>query len=433
MSEPYRGDDPFVYISYVREDHAIVQPEIELLQDLGIRCFFDTGETDVHTEEVKKCAFVLVMVSDMAEDSEALQKEVGLALQESKQALCIHLADVPLDGKAALLLGGVQDVKKFRMPDHLYLRRIVGTLPDEVKTRPITIPEPEAAQSAAPPPKPKGPPIGDRIKAALEQLKEVDPKILAGGGVLLLLFVVGLIAVATSGGPGRGSGVEEKTLVKKTETPAEKAAREKAEQEAAEREKKRQAELAIERKQEEAKWLLKENLRKGTDKLEAQEFAEAVKLLTVGIEQKELKKGKMVLIDLAKAYLARARAYNKLRKKAAAIKDLTAYIAINDKNPDAFWERARARQRSRELKGAAEDYGKVIALDEKRVLAHRYQGDCYRRLKKYKEAIASYTRNIELDPKDAAAYRYRGDCKKKSGDTEGASEDYAKAREVQRR
>ena len=59
-----------------------------------------------------------------------------------------------------------------------------------------------------------------------------------------------------------------------------------------------------------------------------------------------------------------------------------------------------------------------------------YQGNVKMQKKEYKEAIEDYDKAIELNPKFAVAYYNRGVAKGRSGDNEGAEEDFAKAKEL---
>ncbi|MGE0709482.1 MAG: tetratricopeptide repeat protein [Planctomycetota bacterium] len=424
----YTGSEPYVYVSYPREDLRLVQAELDRLEELGIRASFPGEESDADLGRVRGAACVLVLVSDSVSDDAALRRELSTAIQEGKDVWAVHVVDVPLDGAIKLLLGNANELLKHKLADDEYLRRLVRVLPDEVKTRKIELPAEEQPARPAP----------SRAKPQQEPMAELQAQLAAMGnaplialGVLAVIVVVGGFAVLLRGGGARteqkteqvvektlepgDEGLSPEELAKRRAERAEEAARRKREREEAE--KKREAERA-------AQEVARDALAKTRAAFEEGNYEEAAKLA-----------GELLAKQPQNAELAllRARSHGRLGKDKEAAADYGVVLAADPKHTDALWGRGEALLRLGDAKGAAADFQAMLALKPKDSFAWIALGDARAALEDWKGAVTAYDEAVKLTPRSPQAYYKRGTARAKAGDPAGAADDQAKARELRQR
>ena len=72
----YKGDDPYVFVSYAHDDDADVFAEIRWLQDQGINVYYDSGITpgsewsDELAAAIKSCSQFLYLITPRSVTSE---------------------------------------------------------------------------------------------------------------------------------------------------------------------------------------------------------------------------------------------------------------------------------------------------------------------------------------------------------------------------
>ena len=95
----YRGDEPFVFVSYAHADAELAYPIISGLQERGMRIWFDDGLDagdiweDVIPDHVEQCAAMLCLVSTRFTDSNNCLDEIFYAREQKKELLILHLED----------------------------------------------------------------------------------------------------------------------------------------------------------------------------------------------------------------------------------------------------------------------------------------------------------------------------------------------------
>ena len=98
----YRGDEPFVFVSYAHADAELAYPIISGLQERGMRIWFDDGLDvgdiweDVIPDHVEQCAAMLCLVSTRFTDSNNCLDEIFYAREQKKELLILHLEDQTL-------------------------------------------------------------------------------------------------------------------------------------------------------------------------------------------------------------------------------------------------------------------------------------------------------------------------------------------------
>ena len=98
----YRGDEPFVFVSYAHADDSLAYPLIAGLQERGVRIWFDDGMDigdlwdEVLAKRVKQCSAMLCLVSTRFTDSNNCLDEIHNAKEQKKELLILHLEDEEL-------------------------------------------------------------------------------------------------------------------------------------------------------------------------------------------------------------------------------------------------------------------------------------------------------------------------------------------------
>jgi len=140
--EAYKGQDPYIFISYAHKDSELVYPEITRLYELGYHVWYDEGiELSLEwCEEVEnalqKSAYFIVFISPNAVESKNVRNEINLALDENKKFLAIYLDQTQLKYGLKLQIGTIQSLLKYSETPEVYMKKLSETLPDEVLGEP---------------------------------------------------------------------------------------------------------------------------------------------------------------------------------------------------------------------------------------------------------------------------------------------------------
>lgn len=136
MSRPtaYKGNDPYIFVSYCHRDDTRVWPMIEGLQKRGMRVWYDAGiEWGNHWDEVifehlSGCACVVAFVTRDFLQSENCMDEISYAKDEKKGPFLIFLDDLELTGMMKYRYGRIQalNLHQFASADAL-LDNLVDT------------------------------------------------------------------------------------------------------------------------------------------------------------------------------------------------------------------------------------------------------------------------------------------------------------------
>lgn len=120
---PYKGDAPYIFISYAHRDKEAVFPVIASMQEAGFRVWFDEG-IDPGTEwdnviatQIEKCGYFLAFVSVNYLASENCKDELNYARDLDKHRLLVYLEEVTLPGGMAMRMNRIQSVFKYKYAD----------------------------------------------------------------------------------------------------------------------------------------------------------------------------------------------------------------------------------------------------------------------------------------------------------------------------
>lgn len=106
--EAYRGNKPYVFVSYARVDSHIVYPMIGELNREGYRIWYDQGIastaewSDEIAQAIEDCSLFIVFVTGISIAREEVKNEIAYARQHGRKQLFIYLEDVELPRAIAL-------------------------------------------------------------------------------------------------------------------------------------------------------------------------------------------------------------------------------------------------------------------------------------------------------------------------------------------
>ncbi len=135
--DAYRGDEPYVFVSYSHKDCAVIFEEIQHLHDAGYRIWYDEGidAGNEWPEEIAQavvgCSLFLIFVSPRSVDSVNCRNEINLALNKKKRFLAIHLEETELPLGLQLRMGDLQAILRYKLPQDRYQQK-AGTMLDQL-------------------------------------------------------------------------------------------------------------------------------------------------------------------------------------------------------------------------------------------------------------------------------------------------------------
>jgi hypothetical protein len=110
----YEGPEPYIFVSYKREDAERIHGWLRHLTDLGFNCWYDKGipggvEWDALIEEkVRSCRVVLLFLSKAATKSKYVRREVKFGDRLDKPIVTVRLEPVELQSGLDMLLSESQ-------------------------------------------------------------------------------------------------------------------------------------------------------------------------------------------------------------------------------------------------------------------------------------------------------------------------------------
>ncbi len=130
----YRGDGPYLFISYAHRDYEQVYDLIGKMHRQGYAIWYDEGITPGNewTDEIARalehCAAFVLLLSPRSAASENVQNEITFALDEKKPVLVVHLEETELRGGVRLQLSTRQAILKYQMPEEEFFPLLTRAL-----------------------------------------------------------------------------------------------------------------------------------------------------------------------------------------------------------------------------------------------------------------------------------------------------------------
>lgn len=116
---PYKGKDPYIFISYSHKNINDVFPVIEQLQKKHYRVWYDEGidpgtEWDENiAQHIEQCGFFIAFLSQEYISSSNCRDELNFARDRGKKRLLVYLHDVELPGGMSMRLSRLQAIHMY--------------------------------------------------------------------------------------------------------------------------------------------------------------------------------------------------------------------------------------------------------------------------------------------------------------------------------
>jgi len=130
----YKGDEPYVFVSYSHDDAALVYPELERLKDAGFNVWYDEGINPGSTwrDEVAlaltQCKVFLYFITPRSVASSNCLKEVNFSLSRERKILAVHLESTKLPIGLELSLSDMQAIVKADLGEVAYRTKMIDAL-----------------------------------------------------------------------------------------------------------------------------------------------------------------------------------------------------------------------------------------------------------------------------------------------------------------
>lgn len=111
-------NEPYIFVSYSRQDMDSVQSVIKILKENHFRFWYDKGlKSGIEWAEelgdkIDQCDQFLVLISSNSVKSKYVRKEIGMATDRDKNILVLYLEETNLTSGLHLLLGNIQAIHK---------------------------------------------------------------------------------------------------------------------------------------------------------------------------------------------------------------------------------------------------------------------------------------------------------------------------------
>jgi TolB-like protein len=141
----YKGDDPYIFVSYSHKDASAVFPELSRLREQGFKLWFDEGiEAGTEWREeiaqaIRSARLFLYYVTPQSVHSENCRKEVNFAVEEGVPIIAIHTELVELPAGLKLTLSDLQAILKHELPNREYREKLqsrIASFVDQVPLQP---------------------------------------------------------------------------------------------------------------------------------------------------------------------------------------------------------------------------------------------------------------------------------------------------------
>jgi TolB-like protein len=140
----YKGDEPYVFVSYAHDDAELVYPEIVRLREAGFNIWYDEGISPGATwrDEVAlaltQCKVFVYFITPRSVGSSNCLKEVNFVLSRERKILAVHLEPTELPAGLELSLSDMQAIIKPELGEEASRTKIADALRD-LLPRPATL------------------------------------------------------------------------------------------------------------------------------------------------------------------------------------------------------------------------------------------------------------------------------------------------------
>ena len=132
--EAYKGNEPYIFVSYAHKDASLVYPELVTLKNLGYNVWYDEGidPGGMWPEEIANainhCAIFIVFMTPNAVNSRNVRDTINFAINKKKEFLAVHVVETELADSLQLRMGSSQCILKFSLSQDAYHLKLSQTL-----------------------------------------------------------------------------------------------------------------------------------------------------------------------------------------------------------------------------------------------------------------------------------------------------------------
>ena len=126
----YKGDKPYIFISYAHKDSEVVLPIIARLQEDGYRVWYDEGivpgsNWDIYiSEHLDQSSNVLGFLSKSYVKSQNCRDELALTRMKGKPMNLVYIDDVQLSPGLKMRYGRIQALFLNQMPEDEFFTKL---------------------------------------------------------------------------------------------------------------------------------------------------------------------------------------------------------------------------------------------------------------------------------------------------------------------
>jgi len=130
----YKGNEPFLFVSYAHSDKLQTYPIMDNLHKYGYNIWYDEGISVSEewmksiVESINRCTAFLVFITPHIIDSKFVRREISYAIKKDKPFYAVYLKDTKLPDDLDFEISGIQSMKKYTMPDGEFYEKIKEVL-----------------------------------------------------------------------------------------------------------------------------------------------------------------------------------------------------------------------------------------------------------------------------------------------------------------
>ena len=130
LPSAYKGNDPYIFISYAHKDSDIVLPIISRLQSDGYRVWYDEGIApgsnwdEYISEHLDGCAVVIGFLSKAYVKSQNCRDELSLTRLKGKPVNLVYIDDVQLSSGLKMRYGRIQALFLQNMSENEFFEKL---------------------------------------------------------------------------------------------------------------------------------------------------------------------------------------------------------------------------------------------------------------------------------------------------------------------
>jgi len=135
----YKGNEPYVFVSYAHDDDGVVYPEIQWLKSQGFNIWYDEGispGSEWHTElaeSIENSSLFLYFITPRSVKSDHCQREVHYAIDHKKPLLAVYLEASELPSGLRFSIGTVQAIMRHELTYQDYRSKLLKGTSDHIQ------------------------------------------------------------------------------------------------------------------------------------------------------------------------------------------------------------------------------------------------------------------------------------------------------------